>query len=346
MSAFSEISQLSTADATVSRHYIRSLPVLVLFPHNRCNCRCVMCDIWRLRQVREITARDLEPHRDCLRALKVRWVVFSGGEALMHTDLAALSRLLHSEGIRLTLLTAGLTLAHHARLVAENLDDVIVSLDGPPEIHDCIRHVPRAYDRLARGIACLRKFRPEIQINGRCTVQKANFQHLREVVQAARRLALNSLSFLAVDLTSGAFNRPGGWPLERQAGVALTAEEVELLDREIDLLIREYSTDIHTGFVAESEEKLRRIVLHFQAHLGQVPPVAPRCNAPWVSAVVEADGTLRPCFFHRAIGNIHGKTLFEILNGPEALRFREELDIPNNLVCQKCVCSLYIPNQH
>ncbi|PYV23014.1 MAG: hypothetical protein DMG27_16770, partial [Acidobacteria bacterium] len=68
-------------------HRIRALPVLVLFPHNRCNCRCVMCDIWRIRQGREITARDLEPHLESIRALGVRWVVFSGGEPQMHTDL-------------------------------------------------------------------------------------------------------------------------------------------------------------------------------------------------------------------------------------------------------------------
>ena len=60
-------------------HVIRELPILVMLPHSRCNCRCVMCDIWRIRQVREITVADLEPHMASLRSLKVRWVVFSGG---------------------------------------------------------------------------------------------------------------------------------------------------------------------------------------------------------------------------------------------------------------------------
>src|SRR5438046_10237399 len=104
-------------------HRIRALPVLVLFPHNRCNCRCVMCDIWRIRQTREITARDLEPHLESIRALGVRWVVFSGGEPQMHTDLPALSRVLRAEGIRLTLLTAGLLLEPHTRSVAHPTAD-------------------------------------------------------------------------------------------------------------------------------------------------------------------------------------------------------------------------------
>jgi MoaA/NifB/PqqE/SkfB family radical SAM enzyme len=93
----------------------------------------------------------------------------------------------------------------------------------------------------------------------------------------------------------------------------------------------------------ESPDKLRRIVLHFRACLKQVPPVAPRCNAPWVSAVVEAGGDVRPCFFHPPLGNIHEGTLHEILNGSRALHFRKDLDIASNPTCRECVCSLYIP---
>ena len=89
-------------------HHIESLPILVLFPHNRCNCRCVMCDIWKIRRTREITEQDLEPHIASLRALKVKWIVFSGGEPLMHSNLPSLCRVCKEEGLRLTLLTAGL----------------------------------------------------------------------------------------------------------------------------------------------------------------------------------------------------------------------------------------------
>jgi len=71
-------------------------------------------------------------------------VAFSGCEPQMHTELAALSRLLPAEGIRLTLLTAGLWLESQANSVAQTIDDVIVWLDGPPEIHDRIRRVDKA----------------------------------------------------------------------------------------------------------------------------------------------------------------------------------------------------------
>ena len=333
----------STPGATLGLdHRIRSLPILVLFPHNRCNCRCVMCDIWRIRQGREITAEDLQPHIESFRKLRVQWVVFSGGEPQMHTDLAALCRLLRAEGIRLTLLTAGLLLEAQAPSIAQAIDDVIVSVDGPPEIHDQIRRVPKALNSLERGIQALRKVRPEIVIRGRSTVQKANCTHLRGTITAARRLGLDSISFLAADVTSEAFNRPGGWPVKRQGTVALGPDGIAALEQEVEFLVQQHSDDIASGFVVESAEKLRRIVRHFRAQLGELQPVAPICNAPWVSAVVEADGTVRPCFFHRALGNIHEKTLIEILNGAIAVDFRRRLDIRNNPVCQKCVCSLHL----
>lgn len=332
-----------TAADELQKHHIRELPILILFPHNRCNCRCLMCDIWKIRQVREITAEDLRPHLDSIRALKVRWMVFSGGEPLMHSDLTSLASMCREERVRLTLLTAGLLLERHAQNVTRWMDDVIVSIDGPPGVHDAIRSVPGAFSRLAAGIREVRRLRPEMPVHGRCTVQKFNFRSLRDTVHVVRTLGLNSISFLAADVDSQAFNRPTGWPVARQAGVALDPSEVEALDLEMRALIRECHREIESGFISESPEKLRRIVRHYRVILGQEKPVAPHCNAPWVSAVIEADGTVRPCFFHNPIGNMYDGTIIEALNSSAGVNFRRKLDTTNNPVCQKCVCSLYLP---
>src|SRR5438105_7739117 len=95
-------------DATVSSsQQIRILPVLVIFPHNQCNCRCVMCDIWRIREARQITPSNLEEQLTSFRTLGVRWVVFSGGEPQLNEKWSYLARMVRSAGIRVTLLTAG-----------------------------------------------------------------------------------------------------------------------------------------------------------------------------------------------------------------------------------------------
>ena len=328
-----------------SAHQIRTMPVVVISPHNQCNCRCVMCDIWRIRESREIVPADLDRQLASFRELGVRWVVFTGGEPQLNGQLTSLAQMLRAAGIRVTMLTAGLLLEAHAESITANIDDVIVSLDGPPALHNRIRRVPEVFEQIAAGITALRRFRTDMEVRARCTVQKANHRFLCEVVQSAKRIDVNSISFLAADLTSDAFNRPQVWKPEQHDRVALNQQEVEELDAEIERLISEHSRDLESGFVVESASKLRRIVLHFRAHLGQAQPISPRCNAPWVSAVIEATGEVRPCFFHPSFGNIHNQSFQEIVNGPEALKFRANLDVATNPVCQRCVCSLHIPQQ-
>lgn len=338
--------QLIAGAQEVFAHQISELPVVVISPHNQCNCRCVMCDIWRIREPQEITPADLERQLASFRKLGVRWVVFSGGEAQLNSKLPALARMLRTEGIHVTLLTAGLLLESQAEAIAATLDDLIVSLDGPPAVHNHIRRVSGAFEQIAAGVKALRQFRPDMIVRARCTVQKANHRSLCATVQSAKEIELNSISFLAADVSSSAFNRPEGWSPERQDRVTLNAEEVAALEIELERLICDHRPDLDSGFVVENAGKLRHIAVHFRAHLGEVEHVAPRCNAPWVSAVIEASGDVRPCFFHPAFGNIHDQALHDIVNGSEALRFRANLDIATNLICRKCVCSLHIPRQN
>ncbi len=329
--------------ANLSAHAIRTLPVVVISPHNQCNCRCVMCDIWRIREPQEITKEDLQQHLTSFQELGVRWVVFSGGEPQMNSQLPYLAQMLRSENIRVTILTAGLLLESQAEMIAASVDDVIVSLDGPSAVHNRIRRVSGAYEQMAAGVRMLWRARSGMMVRARCTVQKENHDSLRATIVSAKEIGFDSISFLAADLTSSAFNRPQGWGEERQQKVSMDAEEVEALDSEIEQLIREYDFELKSGFIVETESKLRKIVHHFRAHLGQVPDVAPRCNAPWVSAVIDASGEVRPCFFHPSMGNIRTQSLPAILNGPEALRFRMNLDLAKDPICRRCVCSLYIP---
>jgi MoaA/NifB/PqqE/SkfB family radical SAM enzyme len=178
-------------------------------------------------------------------------------------------------------------------------------------------------------------------VTGRSTVQKNNFRELPRTVDAARDLGLDSISFLAVDATSAAFNHEDGWKENDQARVLLTANEVGELSGLLDRMSIEYAEEFRMGFIQESPEKMRRIVRHFRSALGEAEAIAPRCNAPWVSAVVESDGAVRPCFFHPVIGNIHERSLADVVNGEAALRFRAGLDIERNEICRRCVCSLY-----
>jgi radical SAM protein with 4Fe4S-binding SPASM domain len=296
-----------------------------------------MCDIWKQTERQEIGVRQLERWLDDFARLGVRWVVLSGGEPLMHSNWSRLCELLRGRGIRTTILSTGLLFERDAARIVSFVDDAIVSLDGPPAVHDRIRRVPGAFGLLARGVDAIHALRPEFPIAARSTVQRENFRQLRETARTAERIGLRSISYLAADLTSEAFNRPGGWDNARQSEIALSERDLPQLEDEIEALLAEWQG---SPFLLDSPEKLRRMALHFRAHLGLAEPESPRCNAPWVSAVIESDGAVRPCFFHKSFGNVSTEGLLDVLNGAQARSFRAGLDIATDPTCRRCVCSL------
>ena len=324
-------------------HRIYSLPIVVLMPHSRCNCRCVMCDIWKANQRKqEISFETLNQHIATFRRLGVRWVVLSGGEALLHQNLWALCELLKTIPTRISLLSTGLLLKPHVSHIIRWCDEVIVSLDGSRDVHDAIRRIPHAYDQLAVGVTSLRHDQPDFRVTARCVVQRRNYRDLPWIIEAAHNLGLDQISFLAADVSTTAFNRPEAQDATRVNDLALSEAEVNELGQIIEQVIDQYAADFSSGFIAENPEKLRRIAQYFAALNGtaEFPPV--RCNAPWVSTVVEADGTVRPCFFHPPLGNIHDQSVDQIVNGAAAQRFRRQLDTASDPICRSCTCSLYL----
>jgi Fe-coproporphyrin III synthase len=143
-------------------------------------------------------------------------------------------------------------------------------------------------------------------------------------------------------VSSTAFNRPEPWETERNGEIALNPAEVAAFGGIVEEVIASRREAFARGFIAESPEKLRRLPDYFAALNSDGPFPAVRCNAPWVSAVVEADGTVRPCFFHPPLGNLHTQPLVDIVNGEQAIAFRRQLDVASNQVCRRCVCILYL----
>lgn len=340
----------SASDAPLPRpDPIEQLPLLILFPHSHCNCRCLMCDIWRKGPGEALSTDAVARWIPQWRRLGVKRVVLSGGEALMHSRLWEMCAALKHAGIDLSLLSSGLLLGRHADDIVTYCDEVIVSLDGPPELHDLIRNVPRAFRRLSDGIAAvMTAAQPRgarVALSGRCTVQRQNCGSLREVVRTARVLGLERISFLAADVSSTAFNRPGGWDTQRAAQIALSREDLLRLQLELSALERDHIADFTSGFIVESPRKLHdRLYRYYAALLGEGEFTLNRCNAPWVSAVIETDGTVRPCFFQPPLGNLHqAQDLQAILNGPEARAWRAGLDVQRDATCRRCVCTLSMP---
>jgi MoaA/NifB/PqqE/SkfB family radical SAM enzyme len=329
---------------TLQTDRISALPIVILMPHSACNCRCVMCDIWKdNHNLKQLTETDISSLMHSLKNLGTRQVVMSGGEALLNPNFFRFCEILGRQHIKITLLSTGLTLKKNADLLLQHVHEIIVSLDGDELTHNYIRNIPQAYEKLREGVRHIKSIDPGFPVSGRTVIHRINFRQWAAIIDSAKEIGLDRISFLPADVSSHAFNREILWSDLRQHEIVPDENELPRLDSILEKLISLYKTDFENGFIAESPEKLRKIVRYYSAFYGKEPFPYKKCNAPWVSTVVEADGTVRPCFFHEPMGNIRDNSLDQILNSENNIRFRKELDMGKNSTCVKCVCYLNLP---
>jgi MoaA/NifB/PqqE/SkfB family radical SAM enzyme len=320
---------------------ISNLPIVILMPHSSCNCRCVMCDIWKGNQnLKQLQESDIRALLDSFKKFHTKQVVMSGGEALLNPDFFRFCEILKRQDIKISLLSTGLTIKKHAHALVEWVDDLILSLDGDEALHDKIRNIPGAFGKLREGIASIRLLSPQFRISARCVIQRYNFRKWPDIIQTAKEIGLNSISFLPADVSSSAFNREALWPEDRQQEIRLLESDLDDLKMVINELLVRFKAEFRNRFISESADKLQKIYSYYAAFYGYNEFPYKSCNAPWVSTVIEADGNVRPCFFHQSYGNIKTGALDTLINSPRAIKFRKDLDMENNPTCQKCVCYL------
>jgi Fe-coproporphyrin III synthase len=311
----------------------RRLPLVTLYVTERCNSRCVTCDYWRHGRI-DIDLASVRRLLPRLRQLETRLVVLSGGEPLLHPEWPAIAQLLRSEGLEVWLLTSGLALAKHARRATELFDAVTVSLDGTDrETYASIRGLD-AFDKVCAGVRAAAR---SVPLNLRVTLQQANYRQLPGFVGLARDLGARQVSFLAVDVANPhAFGRTG----EAGSDLALGPADLTELERLIESLERDRAEDFRSRFIAESPQKLRRILQYFAAVRGRGPYPRVHCNAPEFSAVLDARGRVQPCFF--IAGPAPADDDFVAQLESDSMRaLRGDIRAGKRAECKTCVCSMW-----
>jgi len=341
MSQLSSISNTYKRYRTLQTSVISSLPVVILMPHSACNCRCVMCDIWKdNKNLKQLTETDINDLLSSLKKFGTQQVVMSGGEALLNTNFFRLCEILKNQGIKVSLLTTGLSIKNNAEQLLKWVDDLIVSIDGDELLHDAIRNIPNAFKKLKEGVEYIKQLNPAYRITARTVIHRLNFRNWQAIINEAKTMGINQVSFLPADVSSHAFNRQTAWAEPKQHEILISEKELPELQETIFYIINNNKRLFDNHFIAESTLKIQNIYQYYAAFYGLNPFPYKKCNAPWVSTVVEADGSVRPCFFHDVIGNIRDTSLDKILNSDKAIQFRKGLDMDTNDTCVKCVCAL------
>lgn len=320
---------------------MHSLPVVILYVTAGCNLRCVMCS-YREPLPNELNLREIQQIAEDLRTLGLRHIVYSGGEPLLRRDFPDICRTFSALNVRQTLLTNGLLLHKRMPEIEGLLDEVIVSIDGPdPFVHNSIRGI-EAFEQIVRGVSTLLSLRERPKVSIRTVLQKQNFRHVGRMIEWARGLGVDRLSFLSADVESGAFHRDLDGSVPAKERILLNRGEAMAFRTIVTEVVARHRQAFDTSFVSETPEKMFHIVQYFEAVNGLAPFPRNRCNAPMISTVITSTGDLLPCYFLPAYGNIRSGALQQQINSHRAMENRKEVKAYSLKQCQTCVCTLHV----
>jgi len=332
----------------------------------RCNLKCAMCEQHRhdpgptglpwYDPRRELPLSAWVGLLDQVSAFRPR-LYLTGGEPTLYPHFAAFLTEAKRRGFVVHLQTNGILLDRVAdSLVAQGVEMVTVSLDGPLDVHDAIRGQAGSFRKTCEGIKALVAARdrrrspgPIILIN--CVISKASLPTLDHMVPLARGLGADILQIQHTIFNTAAnvqrHNRSLSPEFAAAAGLDLAPPSIpegEYYESEI--------TPADLPGVLDQLREVRRLAqgrlkllflpnlpldLLKSYYLDLAHPFPQVCKALWKGCRILPDGTVSPCL-HLVAGNIAAQPFPEIWNGPKMRRFRQIISRRLFPGCARC-CS-------
>lgn len=323
----------------------------------RCNLRCTMCGQWgeggaSLGYTDEVKRQslsldDIRTVIDGVRAFKPAITLF-GGEPLIYKDIIGALEIIKGAGLRANIITNGTLLARYARdLVRLNLDEVIFSLDGPPEIHDRVRNRAGVFSEAAEGFRLLaevkrqlKRRRPVVNVNS--TIFDFNYRHMGETLETARSLGAEEVTFHHLIFISRSMYAAHRLLMQSLYDMPVCDWEGFTVDRlpdiEPDLLIeglREITRHGASVYPNLTEPEVRSYYSSFEF---AATSYGAACMSPWMVAYIFPDGTVRPCLSNGVVmGNVRLQPFGVIWNNDRYVAYRREVKRRGHFpACVRC----------
>lgn len=287
---------------------------------SRCNERCIHCYIPNAKKNAgvDMPYAKFTDLIDQFVAMNGLHVTLSGGEALLHKDIAKMLRYCREKDLQISLLTNLVNLKDELIPVLKevNLSLIQVSLYSMnPEIHDTITTVKGSFEKTKAVIEKLHDADVPVQIS--CPIMKANRKGYDKVLQYAQSLKMkaNTDYIMMAESnfdTSNLANR-------------ISIPETEELLRDIMNCDVDYKTD------TLEQEPVSAIPEEEYAKM-------PLCGAGLNSLCVTVNGDVYPCAGWQAMvcGNIYKQSLEDIWNNSKQLKMIRKVTHGDFPKCMKC----------
>ena len=205
---------------------------------HRCNCRCVMCDLWRTGNAgNELPAQRwmalLDELHSWTRTLRVRFV---GGEVLLKPGVYDIIRRAVHLGFTVNLISNGLALQserNYRDLMNTGLRHITFSLDGmDPAIHDRNRGISGLHDVVSEVIRRIKRDQPSMCVSLICILMRETVPQLAAYARWAEELGVDRILFQPLAENLGRPEKRPDWYRESH----LFVRDLETLEQSIDAL--------------------------------------------------------------------------------------------------------------
>jgi radical SAM protein with 4Fe4S-binding SPASM domain len=282
--------------------------------------------------VKEKKRNDVELNQDEIMSLidqlpKNSNVTLTGGEVFLKKGIEEIIEKTAAKH-HVTIATNGLLLSKHSEIVVKSgVEAIGVSLDGPPDVHNRIRNVPNAYEKLEESLRVLRLKKEKLKltnpkINVNSVILTDNYDRLEKTVSFFKKNGISSCTFQILDLSlnRSGINLNGNKNFCQNPLVHIDKINPILMKKALDNIIeqgKKQSVDIR--FLPQLT--IDEITQYYQ---GTFDLTNWECNLPWNTMRVSPYGDVYPCM-NLFIGNVRQNKLSTLWNNQTYTKFRQSL---------------------
>jgi radical SAM protein with 4Fe4S-binding SPASM domain len=330
---------------------------------NVCNHRCAVCG-----QYGKNGYMNLQSSKHLLKTLPLQTYkdlvdqharfkplyYITGGEPFLYPGLVELCNYMKKKGSVVSVVTNGVLLERYAEEIVKNKwDMILVSFDGPKEIHDQCRNFKGAYDAAVNGLKKINRIKKEMGsvkpfVLTSTTISKVNIPVLEETFEIGKTI---NPDLMVVYLS---------WFMSEKMGL----EHTKILEKHLGITPYTWKSYI-TKFSKSDAKAFKEGIMNIKKKKWPfeymiIPNIKEKdledyylkpdmffgyakCVAPFIMVDIMPNGDVVTCrdYIDVVVGNINEKPLLEIWNDEKFVRWRKLLiDHKGKLPqCSRC-CGL------
>ena len=306
--------------------------LVAIKPTLNCVANCLHCNP-RSKKFTRDRLLTIDEYNELFRKLKklgTHQICVSGGEPLIYKDIIKLIELITKNGLKASLNTNGWLLSEEKfkELIEAGLLIINLSIDSPiAKEHDELRRLPGLFDRATKQIKQCKDLGIPFKLNVRMVLSKHNYKKVGDMIELARALKADMLSFDMIEADS------------KNKLFLLNKEEIkDFKENYVPNLVKQIENlDIENKLKEFNVQQLNDM---FNINFNNIENfenglywpdnnIKKKCDIPSSFMIIEGDGMVLPCNAveynrDKIVGNILDKDIEKLWESNEWNSFRKE----------------------